>query len=244
MVYHGWTNTEGHWRLTKGLYINAILWEYLGSIGALDLLYVEPEDAEFPAEAYYHEGAFYSRYDGLKYFRINPLGAFLLGQSAEYAPSHATDGALFTITPDLRLTLLQPDAQVPSLEYQLQQICVFEGKGIYRLDAAHLLTALEEGGKFDDLTGFLAERHQGPLPAEVTAWLEQVKDNSKAFSVNSQALYIKTQNAELAQLALEDAVLSAFCHRVDNRTLVIPANREKTLRNRLKELGYGVSVRT
>jgi hypothetical protein len=57
----------------RELYTNAVLWEYLGSIGALDLLYLPPEVVEYD-----------SLYEGLIFFRINPLGAYLFGQAGEY----------------------------------------------------------------------------------------------------------------------------------------------------------------
>ena len=60
----------------RELYTDAVLWEYLGGIGALDLLYFPPEEAEYD-----------SLYEGLIFFRINPLGAYLFGQAGEYRAS-------------------------------------------------------------------------------------------------------------------------------------------------------------
>ncbi|MFN8488627.1 MAG: hypothetical protein U0350_13590 [Caldilineaceae bacterium] len=241
VVYYGWADGPSQWRLTKGLYINAVLWEYLGSIGALDLLYLHPEDADFPAEAYYYDAEYYSRYDGLKYFRINKLGAYLLGQAGEYETAHQTDEPLFRITPDLQVTLCEPAALTPNLHSQLRQIAQDLGAGRYRLDTQLLLTALEEGGEFAALTDFLAERNDGPLPAEVSAWLEQVQTNSRAFTRGAQAVFIKVRSAELAQQVLADPTIGKFCQAVDAKTLVVAANREKAVANRLKELGYGLA---
>ena len=64
-----------YWRAINGLYILAVLWEYLATIGALDIRYVEPEDAFYDVSSDYGDEEKYSQYDGLKYFRINPLGA-------------------------------------------------------------------------------------------------------------------------------------------------------------------------
>jgi len=237
---YGWADAASQWLLTKGLYVNAVLWEYLGTIGALDLLYLHPEDANFPARAHYHEEEFFSRYDGLKYFRINKLGAYLLGQAASYEQAYAGEEALFTITPDLQITLGNPELLTPNLQSQLGQIAQDGGHGRYQLDTQRLLTALEEGMDFAALTAFLSERHAGPLPAAVTAWLEQVNANSRAFTRGAQAVYVKARSAELVQQVLADPALNKFCHAIDAKTLVVTANREKTLRNRLKEWGYGV----
>ncbi len=240
VAYHGWADANSRWRLTKGLYVNAVLWEYLGTIGVLDLLYLDPEQAEFPAEAYYHDEAYYSRYDGLKYFRINKLGAYLLGQASTYEHRRPVDEPLFTIAADRSVTLRDPAALTPNLHSQLLQIAQDGGNHCYHLDTQLLLTALEEGNDFIALTNFLAECNAGPLPSEVNAWLEQVKTNSRAFTRGAQAVYIKAHSAELVQQILADPTLGKFCHAIDPKTLVVTANREKTLRNRLKEWGYGV----
>jgi len=238
---YAWADTQSQWRLTKGLYINAVLWEYLGSIGALDLLYLHPEDAAFPAEAYYYDAEYYSRYDGLKYFRINKLGAYLFGQASEYEVDQQADAPLFTINADLHVTLCDPAALTPNLHSQLCQSAQDLGNGRYRLDTQLLLTALEEGSEFAALTDFLAERNAGPLPAEVSAWLDQVKTNSRAFTRGAQAVFIKVRSAELAQQVLADPTIGKYCQAVDAKTLVVTTNREKTVANRLKELGYGLA---
>lgn len=239
-LHYGWADAASQWLLTKGLYVNAVLWEYLGTIGALDLLYLHPENAEFPATAYYHEDEFYSRYDGLKYFRINNLGAYLFGQAHSYEQAQAVDEPLFTISADRRITLCNPAAVTPNLQSQLGQIAQDEGEGHYKLDIQLLLTALEEGTDFAALTAFLTERNDGPLPPAVAAWLEQVHTNSNAFARGAQAVFVKARSAELVQQVLADPTVGKFCHAIDARTLVVTATREKTLRNRLKELGYGM----
>ncbi|MCX6050363.1 MAG: hypothetical protein NT075_35150 [Chloroflexi bacterium] len=238
--YRGWADRNSQWLLTKGLYVNAVLWEYLGTLGVLDLLYLHPEDAQFPAEAYYQEEEYYSRYDGLKYFRINNLGAYLLGQANTYEHRRPVDEPLFTIAPDLSIILRDPATLTPNLHHQLLQIAQDAGKGRYHLDTQLLLAALETGNDFDALTNFLTERNTGPLPAEVTAWLAQVQTNSRAFTRGAQAVFIKAHSAELVQQILADPALGKFCHAIDAKTFVVTANREKTLRNRLKEWGYGV----
>jgi hypothetical protein len=241
VVYHGWAEPADRWLLTRGLYINAILWEYLGSIGALDLLYLHPEDADFPAEAYYHEDeVYYSRYDGLKYFRINRLGAYLFGQAGAYSPPPRERQALYTVTPALQIVVHDPVALTPNLRAQLAQLAVDEGDGRYRLDTQLLLTALADGHNAGDLAGLLAQGSGGPLPSEVVAWFDEVKNNSQAFSLAGEAFLLKADTAALVQMALADPTLGKFCKLLDARTLIVPANRATALRNRLKELGYGV----
>jgi hypothetical protein len=231
---------DTYWAIVKGLYVNVVLWEYLGSIGALDLLYADPEDADFEVESdyLYYDELYLSLYDGLKYFRINNLGAYLLGQAGEYVPAEPLHRPLFTISADLRVTLLQPDELTPNDRSQLEQLAVPLDHGCYQLDTQQLLAALEAGAAFEHLAEFIHQRHQGPLPAAASTWLEQVKQNSQAFKRGEPALFIKAESADLVELVLADPVLQKFCHLIDQKTFIIPTRKEKAFQARLKELAY------
>jgi hypothetical protein len=226
------------WAVAKGLYVNAVLWEYLGTIGALDLLYLPPEDAVLNHEYYGAYEEYYSLYDGLAYFRINPLGAYLLGQAGEYVPSQPFDAPLFNIDPTLLLTLKDPDALTPSLHNQLGQCALEQDRKHYRLDTQQVLNSLESGSKLEHIAEFLSQRNEGSLPVQVTDWLEEIEGNTRAFESAGTAVLVKVRSRELLDLALEDPVLSKFAKALEGRTLAIRTNREKAFRERLKELGY------
>jgi hypothetical protein len=76
---YGYMDGNQYWRLVNGLYINAVIWEYLGVIGAVDLAYVSTEMSVLDTEVHYSDEAF-SLHEGLLYFRINNWGAYLLGR--------------------------------------------------------------------------------------------------------------------------------------------------------------------
>ncbi|HXV42030.1 MAG TPA: hypothetical protein VEC96_03125, partial [Anaerolineae bacterium] len=228
---------EIYWPVVKGSYIKVVLMEYLGSIGALDLLYTNPEDAPSKVSSMFSDEIF-SLYDGLKYFRINPLGAYLLGQAGEYLPSKPLDQPLFTISADSTVTLVNPAELTPNNRSNLEQLAVPVGNGHYRLDTQRLLTSLEEGQVLDHLAEFLQKRHAGPVPSEVLAWLEQIHENSRAFKKGETALFIKAKSADLVELVQTDPILQKICYVIDKKTIAIPANKEKILRARLKELEY------
>ena len=62
------------------------------------------------------------------------------------------------------------------------------------------------------------------------------------FKKDVQALLIKVASVELAEMAVNDRVLRKFCKQVDANTLVIPANKERALRKRLKQLEYVLAL--
>lgn len=227
-----------YWLAVKGLIINIVIWEYLATLGAVDLAYAPPEEITLNIQDYYGYIEYLSLYDGLTYFRINNLGAFLLGQAGEYIPSVVLDRALFVISPDLQVTLLDPDEITPNDQSLLEQVAVPEKEGYYRLDTVKILTAVENGTDLDFLADFLQQRHSGPLPDEFQAWLDEVRRKSRAFKITGQALIISADTPELLELVQSDPVLQKYCSVIGRTRFVIPASREKAFRKRLKKLEY------
>ncbi len=236
---YGWSGRD-YWRVVNGLYVQTVLWEYLGTIGALDLLYVPAEEMVLDVETYYgyYDEAF-SPYDGLVHFRINDLGAYLLGQAAEYEALRPSKETLFSVDENRTLTVLASDALTPHLRMQLDLVAEpLEEDGRYRLTSERLLAALEKGRDWEELVEFLTRYHEGPVPAAVTGWLGRLRENSRLFRRGSRALFIKVKRKELVDTVLDDPVLGRFTHKKDAKTLVIPASREARFRSRLRELEY------
>lgn len=153
-------------------------------------------------------------------------------------PSVQLTPPLFTISPDLRIDVLKPSELTPNDQHQLELVAIRVKKGQYRLDTQQLLTSLEEGVAWQQIADFLTDRHQGPLPSEVWSWLTKMQENSNIFKAGRSALFIKVNSADLLDMAVNDPVLSKICNQIDKRTLVIPSNKEKAFRRRLKELEY------
>jgi hypothetical protein len=239
--YEPWASSQDMWLLINGLYINAVLWEYLAVIGALDIAYLPPGEVDFEASLYSDfDEAYYSRYDGLFFFRINPLGAYLFGQADDYRATTAGDAPLWRVGADRLLKLPDPARLTPVIKAQLDQIAAPEGEDAYRLDVQKLLLAVEQGADLESLRDFLARHCVEPLPPEVSSWLDQVYSASRAFSVETPMLRIRAASDDLVQFVLADPELGKFCQPLGKRGLVIPASRETRFRNRLRELGYGV----
>ena len=88
--YYGSLGYDGHhdWTLLEGRYTLAVLFEYAGTLGLIDLDYVHPKGARDDFRGNWG-GDFLdalSRYDGLRAIRLNPLGAYALGLTDTYQP--------------------------------------------------------------------------------------------------------------------------------------------------------------
>jgi len=54
----------------------------------------------------------------------------------------------------------------------------------------------------------------------------------------SDGMVVKVNSEALVEMALADSTLGKFCQQIGKTTLVIPAGKEKSFRERLKELEY------
>ena len=237
--YGEWASTQDKWLLTNGLYINAVLWETLATIGALDIAYVEDAEGIFPAMPYRYDELSFSRYDGLIGFRINPLGAFLFGQADAYVPSQPVDAALFAVAADGRITLLPHAALSAAHHAQLGQIADAVDGG-YQLSPQKLLALLETVPNLDLPRALLEQRNSGPLPPAVVDLLRRLEEDSRALQIQAKALIIRVRSAAVAEAVLNDPTAGKLVRRLDDRTLLIPAGKETALRNALRTLGYGL----
>ena len=235
--YYGDLNSTGDtWEITNGLYINAILWEYLGAIGAVDVAFLEDDLSSMVNAEHFDIDGPISLYDGLTHFRINPLGAFLLGQADEYVPSQPKAKAIFSINADKRVQVMA--SLSPAERLQLEAIAEPIDEQNYELDEEKLLTAVEGGQALDLLIDFLRSGHQGDLPPAILDWLFRLRKQQGAFKEVDSAMLIQLAQPELLDLVQQDQVLTKICRPVDEGTILVRSSHLARFRKRLKTLGY------
>lgn len=232
---YGELHGGNYWAVTSGLYINAVIWEYLGSIGAIDVAFVDDEHISFISAAEYLDGPI-SLFDGLLYFRINKWGAFLLGQADVYTPAQPKEKDLFKIDADKQLHLLTD--LLPNERLQLEAMAAQVDEKTYRLDEMTLLTAVESGQQLEQLITFLQANHQGKLPASVSKWFVRLQKNEGVFKEQETAVLIQLNQHGLMTLTQKDPTLAKLCRKIDGKTILVQSSKLTRFRKRLKQLGY------
>ncbi len=234
--YYGELHGGNYRSVVHGLYLNAVIWEYLGTIGAVDVAFTEDEYASFIDGAYDYVDEPISLYDGLLYFRINRWGAYLLGQADTYTPAQPKQKALFSIDMDKRLHLLAD--LLPNERLQLEIIAESVDGKTYQLDQVKLLTTVESGQQLDQLAAFLQDNHQGEMLAPVSEWLSRLQQNQGAFKEVGTAILIQLNQPGLMTLTQQDKILAKLCQKVNDNTILVQSSSLTRFRKRLKESGY------
>jgi hypothetical protein len=238
----GYDGNDG-WEILQARYLLALLFEYAATLGMIDVAYVEPEDTR---PDYKHmwgaeDLGFLSRYDGLVYFRLNPLGAYILGLTDSYAPTGIEAKATLTVLPSLQVNV---SGAALSLDEALllETWAEKETETSWRLDRDKALTALEHGGNLAELREFLAARDEQELPDTVVAFFVTTERNARALKQKGTALLIECADAALAELLATHERTKKLCLRAGEKYVVVKETDEAAFRKAAHLLGYGMPL--
>jgi len=228
------------WRILQGRYVLCLLFEYAATLGLIDVAYTDPGDArpDFTHMWGADDLEYLSRYDGLHYFRLNPLGAYCLDLAEAYEPSAPPAQAALTVYPGLWLQA--PARLSPDERLMLEIYANEEQNGVWRLDADKALNAIESGHDPDAFRRFLAARDDQPLPETVDGFLREAERGARALRVQGTAVLIECADAEIANRLATAAGTAKLCQRAGARQLVVRTTAEKAFRKAARGLGYGM----
>jgi hypothetical protein len=229
------------WELLQGRYALCLLFEYAATLGLIDVAYVAPAGVRRDFRSLWgtDDLAFLSRYDGLLYFRLNPLGAYCLGLAEAYTPSAVPTRAGLTVLPSLQINVSE-EALAPDEALLLGAYAEQETDTVWRLNREKALAAVESGHQIAELRAFLQARDAQPLPETVESFLLTTERRARALVNTGTALLIACAEAEVAARVANHELLKKWCLRAGERQLVVPVEAEEPFRKALRSLGYGM----
>jgi hypothetical protein len=241
--HYGSLGYEGHhdWEVLQGRYALCLLFEYGATLGMIDVAYVHPAGArgDFREMWGTDDLECLSRYDGLIYVRLNPLGAYNLGLTNTYEPGRVEARAQLTVLPSLQINV-SAGALSPDETLLLETYAEKEGDTVWRLDRGKAITAVENGKHLAELREFLQTRDEQPLPETVEGFVTTSERRARALQKKGVALLIECADAEIADLVAYHERTKKFCQRAGERYLVVLADAEAPFRKALHSLGYGM----
>jgi len=227
------------WNMLQGRFIMAMLFEYAATLGLIDVAYVAPQGARRDYRRHWGTDDYecLSRYDGLKFFRINRLGAWCLDLNEDYLPERILAKKTWKVLAnhDVVSSEQNPD---PADTLFLDRVADRTSDRVWRLDRDKVLAAVEGGLGIDTLREFLEERSSEPVPANVQTFLADIRDRAGRLRDRGTVRMIECADAETALMLLADAKLKTVFLLAGERNLVFPAAQESTVRGRVRKLGY------
>jgi hypothetical protein len=231
--------SEQEWEQLQGRYILALLFEYVATLGLIDVAYLPPQGVRDDFEDRWgaDDLSCLSRYDGLLYLRINPLGAWCLDLAERYETPPPAPVDLLRVLPNLEIVVKEPSL-APSDRLGLDRFAEPRSENVWQLTAAKLFSVLEEGGTLDELEEFLKTHGAEPLPHTAEVFLQDQRERAGRLRDLGTARLVECVDATLAQTLARDSQLRGKCHVAGERWLVFRAEDEAAVRRGLRRLGY------
>ena len=239
--------------ILEARYILCFLFEYVSTLGLVDVAYIHPEDGVFnfqkDVDLDYYYGGCLSRYDGLTYFRLTPLGAYFLGLSERYTPATLPPKQVLRILPNLEVVAVQQLSHADRL--MLDNFLQPVSDAVWQLEQGKLLDVIAQGRSVDELQKFLSVNSSEALPQPVAQFLADLKTRTTSLQDLGSARLIRCTDTALATLIANDSRTKAYCFLADQPKtiavgqacyLVVPAETEAKFYNALKKLGYSLPV--
>lgn len=236
----GYENGE---HIIEQRYLVAFLLEYAATLGLLDVALIPPAGARHDYDSLWgtDDLVYFSRYDGLMYLRITPLGAYCLGAESTYQPAPVEVKSVLRVLPNLEVAAIGAELE-PGDRLALDAYATKVSDLVWRLDAGKLLAAIEEGRPIDEIREFLTARSGTALPDTVSRLLEDVADRSAKVQDRGFARLVECADAALATLIANDSRTRKHCMRAGEQHLVVPASSEAAFKRTLREVGYLLAI--
>jgi hypothetical protein len=231
----------GGWNILQERYLLCLLFEYAAPLGMIDVAYEHPAGArsDYSDQWGGDDLIFLSRYDGLRYVRLTPLGAFILGRMERYELPEAKPNVSLTVLPKKQIRIDQ-GVLSPDEILLLESFADRETAQLWSLNEAKALQSVEKGARVAELRAFLNACDPQPLPEAVEAFLLSAEQRGAACVCKGSCLLIECLSPQIAEIVARDTRAGALCQRTGDRGLVIPMDKEKSFREALNALGYGM----
>ena len=230
---------EGHAPVLDRGYLLAFLLEYAATLGIIDVALVPPANAK----SYYGDVwgtdslPYFSRYDGLQYFRLTALGAYCLDVETAYEAPPVEIKQVLRVTPDLGIETAESGLDAAD-RLALEAYATPVSDGAWRLDPGKLLAAIEAGRTLEEVRDFLETRSGEALPDGVTRLLDETAERTSVLHDCGLARLVECADAGLAETIAKDPKTGKHCMRAGDRHLVVTASAEAAFRRGLREAGY------
>jgi len=233
---------EGHEAVLNRRYVFAFLLEYAATLGVIDVALTLPWESYrddlknlWGTDDY----SCLSRYDGLMYLRLTPLGAWILGMTSQYTETKIQRTTAFKVTPNLEINVLA-DKLIPADELFLKRISDRVSERTWKLSRKNILTVLEEGLSIDRITEFLFPQDNEEILQTVGVFLKDIAERTQKIKYAGACHLLECADEATALLLTNDTQLKKMIVVANQKYLVIKEADHKKFREQLKKIGYVV----
>ncbi len=239
---YGSLGYDGGAELVNHRYMLGLLLEYAATLGMIDVALIPPAGARRDFHNFWgtDDLPFFSRYDGLIYFRLTRLGAYCLGAATAYQPAPLEVKPVLRFLPNL---VIESDPEIEKSDFlALNSYAMPVSDFVWRLEPGQLLAAIEAGRQAEEISAFLEARCGAALPEEAMRLFDDLAERITSVYDRGPARLIECADPALAARIAREFPTRKHCLQAGDRHLVVSASAEAAFRRTLQEVGYLLNV--
>ncbi len=205
----------------------------LGSLGILDLYY----DIPTSKNGLYLKNGYLTKYDGLKYVRLNKLGEYVLGRRNEYDFGELGEEAEVYLDEDRLIVTIIGDA--PMKNMFLEQIGYRISLNKFKLDYHSFLKNISSSEEIRKRISDFKNKISNNLPEIWQDYFEEIEGNINAIkSAPNMKVFKLREDRELINIVAKDEELRKYILKAEDFYIIVPEEHTKTVLKRLENFGY------
>jgi hypothetical protein len=201
------------------------------AMGLMEIAYDGVDTEAFPI-------TFSSEYDNLRYMRLTPLGAYILGLTDQYTPTHEHTKNKMTLQEDSLMIHTEGDKVVHELI--LAKFAEKIGDNRFKVTSSQFLKDCQRYENIEDKIILFKQIVREKLPAfwemQFLTWIS----NSKKISedITTKLFKIPANDKNLQRIIVQDDVLKKIILKAEQFYILVPTSKVSIFKSRMKELGY------
>jgi|AGTN01.3.fsa_nt_gi hypothetical protein len=228
------------WEYMQERYIRCFLFEYAAALGIVDVAFIDPE---YGSDDYTEmwgtdDLPFFSRYDGLLYFRINALGEYCLGKTRSYSGAKKKRELKVSIMSNLRITVAEGELPI-SDEITLDSFAERLAEGSWELSKEKSISACENGQSIRVIRQLLESLDDQELPDKVESFLSRIEKNATALQSEGEALLFFCFDAKVAAELKSHSLTKSICLIAEPNHIIVKKSNVEKFRKAIRVIGYG-----
>lgn len=182
-----------------------------------------------------------SPYDGLKYIRLNSLGAYVSGQRTRYEAPEEISHSKIELSPD-SLTIIS-DKNDTTAAIVLEPYTEKVTPNRFKTDFSIFLNGISDKKELADKIRLFKQSVTEELPPNWITFFDQLHQKIDPLAkVPSMVVYqIPADNPELIKLIARDAKLKNLCFKAEGYHILVEKKKLAAFKARLREFGYLMS---
>ena len=212
------------WPLLQLRYMLVYFFEYCATLGLIDVAYTHPEDARKDFKECWgsEDMPYLSPYDGLKYIRLNELGAYVFQQTETYEGSADQAGAVLEGT---RIICKDLENLPVNTDLFLNKIAKLTGKGQWTLSPSTLASGIQDGITLPDIVSNLSLLVDIPARSEMDILFKKMAEQSNILQALGTARLFACSTA-LQRKIMADRKIASLCLAAGKEHIVVLPGRE------------------